>query len=193
VRALALVVQDLQNVPAFAAALKAAHDMSKFFMGSSKRLEALEKYTKLVPVMMSNTRFASAMLVCQRMVQLSSALSLMHAKVAAGEPLFNGEFAVDAVKTVEAFKAHYTVLLQHMSVIEGLARLGKPFLGIIARIGSDTEYTSSITQEATRSLFKACEEERIAHPYMAAICLSLQNSLLERTASVGTCRNQMVV
>lgn len=75
--------------------------------------------------------------------------------------------------------------MQNFLVIEGLDRLGDPFLGIIARLGSDTEYTSSICQEATRFLFELCERER-AHLHMADICMSLQNSLLARAASHAT-------
>jgi len=78
-----------------------------------------------------------------------------------------------------------------MEVIEGLARLGDPFLSIIARLGSDTEYTASIVQAATIAQFEACEAELAAHPHMHNICVSLQNSLLERCASHATATRLM--
>lgn len=184
---LALAVQDAHsNVQAFKDALTSAQEMAKFLGASSRRMEALSKFTPLVPILRSATRFASALQVCQRTVQHANAFSLMHARVVAGQPLFNGDHAADSAATVESFKQLYAKLLPHMPVVEGLARLGKPFLSIIARLGSDTEYTSSIVQEAVRALFDACESERTAHPVMNAICLELQSSLLQRIASHAT-------
>jgi len=182
----ALAVQDTLEVVAFLEAHECAHEMAKFLCGSSRRMEALAVLTPLVPVMQSKTRFASAFAVCRRTVQLFPALTQMHSKVQAGAPLFNGDHAADSVKTVEAFKGYYAKLAVNMPVIEGLARLSGPFLGVIARMGSDSEYTSSLPQVATRELISVCAAEGSKYPVMFDICMSLQNSLMERCASHAT-------
>jgi hypothetical protein len=184
----ALAVQDAAAVPAFAAALEAAHDMAKWLGASTRRLDALALYTALVPVMQSKTRFASAFIVCRRTVQLADALAAMNRRLADASqpPLFSGPNAAESNAIAVGFKTQYAKVLQNMSVIEGLARLGVPFLSDIARMGSDTEYTASITQASTIALFEVCEAELTAHPHMRDICVSLQNSLLERCASHAT-------
>jgi hypothetical protein len=83
-------------------------------------------------------------------------------------------------------KAKYAKVLVSIPTMEGVNRLGKYFLGVIDRLGSDNAYTSSVTQEAARHLFQACEQEKADHPTMANICDSLQNSILARCASHAT-------
>jgi hypothetical protein len=106
-----LAMRDLMSVPAFAAAHDCAQDISTWFRRSAKRIEALKKFAKLLPLGTSNTRFGQHFLVMERITALFPALSKMHAHVADDKPLFNGGVGQDPKKTVADFKQLYTSVL----------------------------------------------------------------------------------
>jgi hypothetical protein len=149
----ALSAADLLEVPAFKAANDAGNALSVFIRGSQKRTDALARLTPLRPMKQCKTRFAFAFAQFQRLHALSPHLATMHTKVMNNEPLFNGEEGVDPAKTVATYKALYAAYLPTLPVVEAMAGIADRFLGVIARLGCDDEYTSSIAQEAFQALF----------------------------------------
>jgi hypothetical protein len=181
----ALSAADLLEVPAFKAANDAGNALSVFIRGSQKRTDALARLTPLRPMKQCKTRFAFAFAQFQRLHALSPHLATMHTKVMNNEPLFNGEEGVDPAKTVATYKALYAAYLPTLPVVEAMAGIADRFLGVIARLGCDDEYTSSIAQEAFQALFSLGGElmEDSKPQDVQEIGLALQNSLLARMAS----------